>query len=195
MLFYNPIHDNHIAETARNMVALADQKNVPIKTIFNKIELVAEPGTTVDKIVEDYKTKCTENAEARRNSPEGRRDVERNRIRTEHAQETIRIAMAELELLDFTNLLDVINWFEKIRDITEWNKASIPAKSIVATFRANGFEPGVNCGAAHQKEHRENVARYIIGQALDNLESLGIIIKVFHRHAEEWREKFGHNVK
>jgi len=54
---YTPRWGERIIETARNMVALAREQQVPVGTTFNDIRLVAKPETTPEEIVADFFSK------------------------------------------------------------------------------------------------------------------------------------------
>ena len=66
----------------------------------------------------------------------------------------------------------------------------VDRERIIATFGAHGYVSGVNCGDAFDAEDRENVARWLIGQCLANLVSVGAIHGIVHKFADDWIEKF-----
>lgn len=177
---------------AEHMVELAHEHAETIKYTFKGIDLYAAPCDTAYTIVRIYLR------ELHRSYVRECATIKWQRLEGKWARENrakqccLDTAMPELSSLDFACLADVINWLGKIQGPSEIIGVRVPNKEIVATFRNHGFEPNVNYGRNFNEEDEDNHARWLIGQALVNLEDRGAIHKVFDRFADEWRKKFGH---
>jgi len=201
MLKYVPLVGENITETARKMILLANQKHNPVVAEFNDIELTAKPSVdTADNIVKFYQKESSRRAEEYRKSPEGQRAAQEAKERQQQLQAQMDEAMVELPGLDFSDYNTVITWFEKIRDASDHIGVNVPHKQIVATFRQHGYKPGVNTDKDFNGEDKENFARYLIGQALKQLQGVSLgggpkfhaIHHIFHNFATDWRKKFGY---
>ena len=60
------------------------------------------------------------------------------------------------------------------------------ADRLHCLFGEHGYEPGVNTGDDFAVDDRENVGRYIIGQALDGIRSVGSPHPIIHKFATDW---------
>ena len=191
---YEPIIGENIIEAAKCMVALANRTGDTVAAKFNDIELKTNPSedleTAAAVITAYYSSESSRRAEAYRNSPEGKRAAADAEKRKQQSQCQMDEAMSELSSLNFSDLNAVIGWLEKVRDPSDHVGVVTPSKQIVETFRGHGYEPSVNCGKDFNGEDEENFARWLIGQALDNLNSVGAILQVFDKFAEDWRKKF-----
>jgi hypothetical protein len=157
--------------------------------IFNGVVLEATDKTTPASLVTAYRRDMDAQAEAYRRSPAGVAAAQQNEREVIAAQARIDAAVSLLESLAFSDLDKVLAWLEDFQEPSDRSGVNVPKSQILATFAANGFEPAVNCGDAFDGEDRENVARYIIGQALDTLRWVSIH-PVVARFGREWRNKF-----
>jgi len=158
---------------------------------FNDITLVCRRDTTAESIVKDYKTQSDAKAEAYRNSSEGKRVAREAEERKQKMQLQMDEVMAELPNLDFSDLDAIITWLGKAQGPSNHTGVKTPHKKIITTFRKYGFKANVNCGNHFNDEDKENFARMLIGQALDNLKcDVHAIHPIFHKFADDWRKKF-----
>lgn len=98
--------------------------------------------------------------------------------------------MEQLSNLDFSDLAQLIKFFEDLLDVSDAAEVFFDDRRIVGIFAANGFAPGVTDPEVNTRT-REGAARYIIGQALRDLQGGGSIIPtIYERMAREWRVKF-----
>ena len=64
-------------------------------------------------------------------------------------------------------------------------------ETIVSAFEAKGFVAGANCGSDYRDGDRDNMFRYLVGQALDGLKKGPSIHPIINDFAQKWRERFG----
>lgn len=196
MQTYTPTVGQTINRAAAEMIMLANKTNDTVMAKFNDIEIKANPceneAVGVATIKAYYISESDCRAEAYRNSPEGKRAAAEAEDRKQKLQMKMDEAMSKLESLDFSDLVAVIDWLEEVRDPSDHIGVNTPSKEIVKFFGKHGFKPGVNCGKDFDGDSEENFAHWLIGQALDDLKSVGAIHQVFHKFADDWRQKFDH---
>ncbi len=166
----------------------AAKRGIVCHASFNGIQLEAAVGSSPAGIVAAFHRDLDAKANAFDASPEGIAAVIARRREIATAQAQIDLSVVALDALDFSDLDAVIGWFETVQDATDQCGVRVPKAAILAAFSAAGFEPDANCGDAFDDD-RENVARYIIGQALSTLRFLAIHGTI-HGFAKCWREKF-----
>ena len=191
MQTYTPSVGETVDETVLWIVAMANEMGETVVAKFNDIELTAKPGDDANAIAEFYSSEMARRSEEYRKSPEGQRAEREAEEHRQKAQAQMDEAMAELPTLDFADFGAMIAWLEEVRDPSDYIGVTTPYAQIVSTFRENGYEPDVNYGQDFDDEDEENFARWLIGQALSNLElDIHAIHQVFHKFADDWRNKF-----
>lgn len=170
--------------------AIHRQETPEVFGVFNGITLAYRGDSTADAIVGVYRAESQARSDAYQRSPERQYQVWHAEVLRQHLQAHMDAAMVQLPTLNFSDLGDVIAWIEKILEPSNHVGVHTPAERIVATFQAHGYAPGVNCYGAFDQDDEENFARWLIGQALSNLESVGEIHQVFSTFAAQWRVRF-----
>lgn len=187
---YEPHPGQSIEQAANALQVRAQSEGREVTMAFNGIELAMGPDTDPKDVVADYWAKTHKQAEAYRNSAEGKATAEKTAQHLALMQKTMADGMARLPQLDFTDLHAVIEWLAFVQDASHHTGVQTPRQEIIETFAAHGFLPSVNCGEDYNEDDRENVARYLIGQALAGLQSVGAIHHIFHDFAADWHLKF-----
>lgn len=163
---------------------------IPSTCVFNDIELRADIGTTAGDIVAEYHRLHNERAKSWFKSQEGRAFSKELRQRTEQAQNSSNRYMSLLSIIDFSSLESVIEWLVGIARSIDRIDVSCDKQRIVDAFESHGFMSDVNCYDKFDAEDRENVARWIIGQALADLKRNNAPHPVLQQFAEDWKAKF-----
>ncbi len=96
--------------------------------------------------------------------------------------------LARLETLDFQDFDGLIRWLCEAQPLSEIVRPPFPAQEVFHAFRSQGFLPGANQGDAFNPQDRENVARFVIGSALEGLAFRGRIHPSMHWYARRWRK-------
>jgi hypothetical protein len=178
----------HISEAAIQLVDAAELYGEACGT-FNEIELRASKGTEAAAVVASFNAQLDAREEAWNASPEGISYRAKQLAEIAAAQEKHDAMVAGLATLDFANGVAVLDWICGIQDATDHVGVNVARDQIISQFAAHGFEPNVNCGDAFKADDRENVLRWIVGQALDGLRSVAIH-GIIHKFAGEWKSKF-----
>lgn len=177
-----------IEEAARQLVMAAAEHGSAVGA-FNDIDLVATAESTAEDIVADYDAQRYARAEAFRKSPEGIATARAAEQRRTDLQQQHDALMRDLPSLDFKDEVAVLDWLCAMQGPSDHIGVIKRSDTIVATFRHHGFEPGVNCGADFRKGDRDNEFRWLVGQALDTLETCAIH-GIIPKFAAEWKGKF-----
>lgn len=85
---------------------------------------------------------------------------------------------------DFNNVESVISWIEEIANC---KNHGLKETGILEMFAMNGFVPNMNCEDEYEPENRENVAGWLIGQALDGIQLTGHISLDVIEFMGEWQ--------
>lgn len=188
---YEPLIGEDISETARIMVTMANTANSAFKANFNDCVLIVNPGDKAKDIVKFYNEESNRRTAAYRKSPEAKCAELESEKRKEEAQRKHDALMRQLPNLDFTNDVTVLNWLCEFQDPSDHSGVVKHQNEVLTIFAKHGYQPSVNLGEAFNGEDRDNVARYIIGQALANLQGdVGAIHKIVHVFTASWKKKF-----
>jgi hypothetical protein len=187
---YEPMAGESVAYAAERMFKVVTLTGDQCTAHFNDIGLVVNPGDKPDNIVSFYFKESERRSQEYRESPAGKRAAQEVEDRRKRAQNMADQAVVDMAELDYTNRASVINWLERIREPSDHVGVDINAAGVVEKFEDHGFKLGVNCGDDFDGENEENFARWLIGQALDNLNSSGFIHQMFHTFAKDYRKKF-----
>lgn len=175
----------HITQAAQRMVDAA-----PSQCTFNGIVLVANVGTTAGDIVAEFHRGFDAMVKAKRESPEGRAQAQRDEERCTQAQRQAEALVAELDAINYDDIDAVVAWFERAVDPLGHRGVVVDRARIVEAFRSHGYEPNVNCGPAFDGNDADNFARYIIGQAMCGIRTVGSPHHLVCMFAAQWRERF-----
>lgn len=178
----------HIQNAAVALCAAA-RKHGKARGTFNEIELTASRDTDPAEVVASFGAQQDARTNAWRESPEGIAHAAKMAAEVKAAQQKHDEMVAALDGLDFTDGVAVLDWVCSIQSATDRVGVQVDREKILAAFAARGFAPNVNCGEAFNPDDRDNVLRYIVGQALDGVRSVAIH-GVIHKFAADWKAKF-----
>lgn len=179
-----------IDSAIHEMIEMANDRGEPVQTEFNGVGLIAEPGVHPDTLMHFWQSEMDRAAIAYRESPAGRQATADAGRRLRSDQRKLDTLMGELPSLDFTDLAAAIGWMDRLTEPADHIGVILDRPLILDTFTKHGYERNVNIGHAFDGENRENFARYLIGQGLAGIASVGAPHPVFRRMASEWRAKF-----
>ncbi len=99
--------------------------------------------------------------------------------------------MYRLSNLNFADDVAVLDWLCEFQDPSDHVGVVKQPGEVLSTFAANGYHPNVNTGKDFNKNDRDNVARWIIGQALSDLAcEVGAINHMVVHFTEKWKQRF-----
>lgn len=172
-----------VSEIAERMVALAKDAKETITAKFNGTVLTADEGSTAGDIVHRYFATRSGSPEAK----SARREGEKLRKEDRRKYDAL---VRQLPDLDFTDYEVILDWLCELQNAAESSGTTKGQAEILVAFTKHGYRPGVNAGKAYDGKDRENVARYIIGQALGGLQKGVGILNTIHGSTDDWKKKF-----
>jgi hypothetical protein len=156
---------------------------------FNDILLDGTNSTPV-QVAADYDRLSAERDEAWRRSPEGIAAAIRQRSETERLQAECDALIARLPSLDFTDDAAVLDWLCAYQAPSDYMLVQKDNAAVLTAFKAAGFKTGANVGEDYDGNNRDNSFSYLVGQAMDCIESVGAIHSVLLSMADDWRRRF-----
>lgn len=177
----------HISGFAKRLTEAA--KVAGARGTFNGVALRVDCFSTVDEVCSSYSRQMEAAAVAYRNSPEGIAAERKREASIQAAQDTHDALVRDLASLDFKNDVAVLDWLCAIQDATDHSGVAVNKATILDTFSRHGFAANVNCGADYKPDDRDNAFRYLVGQAMDGLQSVAIH-GIIHKFAVDWKAKF-----
>lgn len=178
----------HVQSAAEALVRAAREHGTANGS-FNDIEMVADGSMDADAIVAKWSRDMDARSVAYRNSPEGKAAEARREAEVVRLQEVHDIAVQDLRTLDWSSDVAVLDWLCRIQDATDHVDVTVRKSDIIDEFHRHGYAAGANCGDAFHADDRDNVHRYIVGQALDGLASVAIH-GIVHKFVADWKTRF-----
>jgi hypothetical protein len=182
----------HISKVAARMVeAVLDETEMTTTAVptvmaeFNGTTIYATLSSTVESIVADFNRQFEENARAYRESPEGKESVRRQESQRQQSQAKADDLMAQLPLLRFDDVVCLLDWLCEMEEPRDRVGVKVKTDEIISVFRIHGYEANVNCDADFRPDDADNVARWLIGQALSIP-----YVPLVRKFREDWKQKF-----
>lgn len=168
-----------IEAAARKLCAAA-----PAKADFNGVTVRARYATTRP---EDVAKEYWRRSQARSVmwSPERTAREARWAAEQKATRERIAAECAALPSIDWTTHDAPLAWVERVADETIPNAAD-----VASVFREHGYMANACTEGAYNGEDPDNAGRYIIGQAIANLDRWGGIHPMCGEFVRRWRERF-----
>lgn len=186
---YKPYAGEDIGHAAEEMVKLVAEHG-EISADFNGIPLRAVAGTTSEDIESSFRaTMAAENAKWLGSSEYADQNAKRE-IELAKKQAACNSLIEQLHSLDFKDDVTILTWLQEFTPLSDDTGVKCNSSLVIETFKQHGFEPSVNIGEKFNGENRDNYFRYIVGQGLACLKSVGAIHQVIHTFIERWNKTF-----
>lgn len=189
---FDPMCGSYIPASIAQMVGVAKFTNQEVTGTFNGVTITANPTSSPEILAVQWQEEMDRQAREYRNSAEYKSYLLKRALEVQALRVKVRDLMKWLETLDFGNLEAVVNWFDEIQEASNDVDASseLTRNEIVQKFQQHGYQPGVNTEEEFKEEDKDNFARWLVGQALDNLITVGAVHPMFKDFAKDWRNKF-----
>jgi hypothetical protein len=183
----------HIYNFAQQLIDTAKKRNEEVVGTFNGIDLVVSPESdlSADDLVQSFHEESEKRAEAYRKSPEGIKAAKEAEERKHNMQEKANQLIESLGSLDFSDYESVLEWMCNFQEASDHIGVSFDKSQVISTFKDHGFDIGVNTGDDFNGEDAENFAKYLVGKALDGINTVGAPHKIVHKFTNDWKQKFG----
>lgn len=182
----------NVSRTAAVMADLAADRGDIVHCEFNGIGLVATPGMNPDVIVDAFWAEIQRRADEYEASAEGKaRRAERQATIEARQRQVDGLVLALPTLLEVADVtLAAIHWLQAFAEVADDVDVDKPSGLILRIFARAGYEPNVNVGDEYKPGDRENVGRWLIGQGLDGIRSVGSPHPILLDFADQWEEEF-----
>jgi hypothetical protein len=115
-----------------------------------------------------------------------------------HAKETRDNAeLAEhiktLSSLDFKDAVAPLTWLCKLQELGDMTYCKFDTQLVIKAFATAGYTAGMNCDDKSNEKDQENYKGYIIGNALDGIQTIGCPHQVLHHFTEKYQNIFSLN--
>lgn len=190
MIEYEPKYFSRVTEEIQAMTDLANVHNESVRMKFNGTIVVAKPGDEPSALYAKYRADRVKRIEEYARSPKGVQAAREAEERLQNMQAGIDALMIRFGTLDYANLEELVQFFDDLTDPSDHIGVVFNRLEIVTQFEAHGYAVGANVGPDFDEGDREVFGRYLIGQALSCLVTVGAIHHIYHDMAQKWREKF-----
>lgn len=180
-----------VSDSIRDLCVLAYVIREPVSKKLNEVVLTVTPGETFEQANSKYSSLQQAKSDAYKISPEYAASQELDRVRrlmnAQKLQEETEVFLA-LSGEDIKNVLKSLARLTRLLDNIYADKEL--SNAVHQQLLSWGFFPNVNCGVDFNGEDEENVAKYIIGQALAGFSSVGCPHPIAETFIERWLTKF-----
>lgn len=156
---------------------------------FNGICLKADESSTIESIIVQYNEALRASIKAYRQTDQYNLKKQQDEAKMIELKTTAENLMIELESLDFKNLRSILNWIKRFQPCSQRIELVYYNEKILSKFSENGFLPNANLDADFNNDDKENVAKYIIGQALNMLKKYTFTL-VIGMLIDSWIDRF-----
>jgi hypothetical protein len=194
------IPGQHINDFAHQLLDIANKnEEKKVTGVFNGIEIDIikdiDKNLSADDLVEYYHKESERIADEYRNSPEGIREAQENEKQRDHMQKTTNQLIKNLDNLNFLDYEAVLDWICDFQRASDYIGVFFDRSQVISTFEDHGFFIGVNTENDFNGDDAENFAKYLVGQALDGINTIGTPDPLVHQITNKWKESFGKNKK
>ncbi len=194
MTTYQPNENEMLIEVVQRMVLKAEESREVVFAEFNGVNLKARFGkdknTEMLRILENYKIELSRRRRKCFAFSKEESHISRIEMIKEDLYYEVSTLMIELHKLDFLDLKTVILWLERLQEVSAYEEVILPVSEILHSFRKNGYFPNENPKNESYKKDEEAYARWVIGQALGDLEYCGKIHQIIRLFTTAWKTKF-----
>lgn len=180
----------HITEAAKMLIAFAVENNSKVWMSFNDIKLVANTDSEIGDVVQSFSQQNEEREQAYLKSPAYEADMQQIETKRQEKQNLADTCMRNLPFLNFSDYGTILQWLCCLQESSDCIGVTFDRGLVVNKFLCHGFKPNVNTDSDFNPTNEDNVARYIIGQALDCLQTVGAIHSIINKFTTDWRNKF-----
>jgi hypothetical protein len=151
-----------------------------------------------DAIVDKWQRDRAAEHQAWLNGPEGKAAELKKKQESDRLNQILDTAIHEMDqvIIDVDNHEQILKFLCKCEDpmgssLSDDNKRRILSQKILTRLKFHGYKANDCTGNQFNGGNRENFARYIIGQVMDCLQSMGSIHQMVHTFTGQWMDKFG----
>lgn len=163
---------SHIKVACTAAIQVATKEKVEVSFNFNGVEIVAVEGDSPEKLEALFKNELDRQAREWQESEAGKKYAADQRLKLEKLQSSIDELLAEFDTVSGvqSKLVDWVGRFSELNDHTGLN---FDNHALSEKLQAAGYEENAEVGKDSESilADKAKMARYIIGQAINNLRS------------------------
>jgi len=156
---------------------------------FNDIKFIINKADTIEQALKNWDTLRQIAVDKYQQSPEYKASFKQSLIDLANKKEKLKKLMVEFETLDWQSFEKILSWLYSISYIADDMNITVDIDTILGSFKVNHFHANANLNKDFRPDDKDNVARYIIGQAIDGFEKMGCPHSVILSHIKAWQEK------
>ena len=168
------------------LVNQAREKYNNLYVDFNGIKITATPFSTVEELLENYNKESEKREREYLNSEAYKKAQLKEKETVQRMQNHIDKSVKKLEKMN--NHKEIVSFVGKVQAFTD--RVGVDSSLILETLKNKGYESGVNTDEDFNEKDSDNYARYIVGQAMANLETVGAIHPMVSVFANSWNRIF-----
>lgn len=167
---YGPCPGERIDNAVIHAVEKAAQEGEPVAMNFNGIELVISPDSNKDDVIASYFMECDKREGAYRESPQGQAQARRALRQKLRDQRSINVLIGALPAIATRGGADLVKWIGEFSSINDNAALTFDKGAIVEVLKAAGYKRGENVSNPAVHTDRLAFERWLVGQAMGNLE-------------------------
>jgi hypothetical protein len=171
-LVYKPLAGESIDYAAEQAIALAKKEDKTVTFQFNSVSLTATAANKPQDVVSSYMDTIHKQAEAYRNSPQGKAAAARRDAEVISKQALINdLVDKRLDAALKQGLTAVIQWVKEYANVADDVGVDHQGKKVSSALTAAGYKESDYVGDKFVKGDKEVMGRYIVGQVIHCLNS------------------------
>jgi hypothetical protein len=169
MIKFEPSAGSHIQHACEEAVSLANVGDDSVSFRFNDVDMIVAPGETAESAVTRWTAQFETNAEAYRNSPEGKAAKVEAERRRRQCQRDTDVLIARLP--NVTNDLPaLVRWCVALSQTADHIGITWDKSAVADTIEAAGWTRNAHVGKPDEAfKDKVVMGEYLVGQALDCL--------------------------
>lgn len=161
-----------ITESCDAAIELATEHQLPVRFTFNGVEITATASDSTDDLIRKFRSDMEANRLAYLESPEGKQEAER--LERYRADNNTKANQLVAELQDVLALQDegaLVAWIGRFADVSDYVGLDYNKQAVATALESAGYVRHQCVGDPEVKTDKTKFARWLIGQAIDNLRS------------------------
>lgn len=134
---------------------------------FNECNFIVDGKSTSQKLVHKFNLENKKAAKAYRKTKEYILQQRKNKKEVEKNQKTEHVLFKHMKKIDYSDSGKVLDWVMEYYKATNHIDVKNNFKKVHSELVRHGYKSKANTGENFNKEDRDNVGRYIIGQFMD----------------------------
>lgn len=159
-----------ITKTCGAAIALAVEYQLPVQFDFNGVQITATATDEALTLVGKFHAELDARRVAYEASPEGKRRAEEQRQQQAERDGKATQLLAELPAALATEP-DTVSWIGRFAEVSDYIGLSYDKQAVAATLESAGYVRNDCVGDPAVKTNKTVFARWLVGQAIDNLRS------------------------